>query len=60
MSTVSFEYFPPKNPAQEAALDAAARRLATLGPAFVSVTYGANGSNRDRTFPTEGGPAPGF
>ncbi len=46
---VSFEFFPPKTAEMEAALWRAVQRLAPLGPRFVSVTYGADGSTRDRT-----------
>ncbi len=49
---VSFEFFPPRSEKMERALWAAIERLAPLGPAFVSVTYGAGGSTRDRTHNT--------
>jgi methylenetetrahydrofolate reductase (NADPH) len=47
--TVSFEFFPPTDPEMEATLWNSVRRLAPLGPRFASVTYGADGSTRDRT-----------
>ncbi|MDW8257924.1 MAG: methylenetetrahydrofolate reductase [Gammaproteobacteria bacterium] len=46
---VSFEFFPPKDAAMEQTLWATVQRLAPLGPRFVSVTYGADGSTRERT-----------
>lgn len=45
----SFEFFPPRSEEDEPVLWAAVDALAPLHPAFVSVTYGANGSRRDRT-----------
>ena len=46
---VSFEFFPPNDEAMEQTLWASIERLAPLAPRFVSVTYGADGSTRDRT-----------
>ncbi len=50
--TVSFEFFPPRTPEMEATLWRSIERLAPLSPAFVSVTYGAGGSTRERTHAT--------
>jgi methylenetetrahydrofolate reductase (NADPH) len=47
--TVSFEFFPPNDAAMEQTLWASIQRLAPLAPRFVSVTYGADGSTRERT-----------
>ncbi len=52
MFSVSFEFFPPKSPESEEALWRAITRLAPLAPRFVSVTYGAGGSTRERTHRT--------
>jgi methylenetetrahydrofolate reductase (NADPH) len=50
--SVSFEFFPPRTEAMEAQLWRAIERLAPLHPSFVSVTYGAGGSTRERTHAT--------
>ncbi len=47
--TRSFEFFPPKTDEMERQLDKTLGDLALLSPSFVSVTYGALGSTRDRT-----------
>lgn len=46
---VSFEFFPPHSAAMQATLWASVRHLEPLAPRFVSVTYGADGSTRERT-----------
>lgn len=47
--TYSFEFFPPKTDAAQLSLGRAIAELEALGPSFVSVTYGAGGSTRQRT-----------
>ena len=48
-ATFSFEFFPPKTPEEDRLLWQTIRELEPLRPSFVSVTYGAGGSTRDRT-----------
>jgi methylenetetrahydrofolate reductase (NADPH) len=48
----SFEFFPPKSPEADQALWTTIRRIEPLDPAFVSVTYGAGGTTRERTLDT--------
>ncbi len=47
--SVSFEFFPPNTDAMQETLWQSIERLASLRPRFVSVTYGADGSTRERT-----------
>ncbi len=47
---ISFEVFPPKTPAGLAALSRTVAELDAVEPAYVSVTYGAGGTDRDRSF----------
>jgi len=50
--TISFEFFPPKTTEMERGLWETIQRLTPLSPQFVSVTYGAGGSTRERTHST--------
>jgi len=50
--TVSFEFFPPKTEAMATTLWSSVEKLKALNPKFVSVTYGAGGSTRERTHNT--------
>jgi methylenetetrahydrofolate reductase (NADPH) len=50
--SVSFEFFPPKTERMEEQLWQAITQLAPMSPSFVSVTYGAGGSTRERTHAT--------
>jgi methylenetetrahydrofolate reductase (NADPH) len=51
-ASISFEFFPPKTDEMELKLWDAIKHLESLGPSFVSVTYGAGGSTRERTHHT--------
>ena len=50
--SISFEFFPPKTPEMEQKLWDCITQLAPLNPDFVSVTYGAGGTTRERTHHT--------
>ena len=52
LPNISFEFFPPKTEEMERSLWETITRLAPLDPSFVSVTYGAGGSTRERTHAT--------
>ena len=52
LPAISFEFFPPKTEEMERSLWDTINRLAPLTPNFVSVTYGAGGSTRERTHST--------
>lgn len=52
LPAISFEFFPPKSEEMERGLWDTIKRLEPLGPSFVSVTYGAGGSTRERTHTT--------
>ena len=52
LPSISFEFFPPKTEEMERSLWETITRLAPLDPTFVSVTYGAGGSTRERTHST--------
>jgi methylenetetrahydrofolate reductase (NADPH) len=52
LPSISFEFFPPKTEEMERTLWETIKRLAPLEPSFVSVTYGAGGSTRERTHAT--------
>jgi methylenetetrahydrofolate reductase (NADPH) len=52
LPAISFEFFPPKTEEMERSLWETINRLAPLNPSFVSVTYGAGGSTRERTHST--------
>jgi methylenetetrahydrofolate reductase (NADPH) len=50
MNNISFEFFPPNTPAGEAKLRDVAVELNALSPKYFSVTYGAGGSTREKTY----------
>jgi methylenetetrahydrofolate reductase (NADPH) len=50
MNNISFEFFPPNTPVGEEKLRDVARELNTLSPKYFSVTYGAGGSTREKTY----------
>jgi methylenetetrahydrofolate reductase (NADPH) len=50
----SFEFFQPKGPEDQAAFESTVLRLKKLEPGFVTVTYGASGHDREKTFDTAG------
>jgi methylenetetrahydrofolate reductase (NADPH) len=52
LPNISFEFFPPKTEEMDRTLWETIERLAPLNPSFVSVTYGAGGSTRERTHAT--------
>jgi len=47
--SLSFEFFPPKNPESESVLDETVEKLRRFNPDFVSVTYGAGGSTKEKS-----------
>ena len=49
MIPISFEFFPPKTDEQRAQLDKVAQKLKSIGPEYVSCTFGAGGSTLDYT-----------